>query len=131
MPIQVKVFDQMSPGSDAPRPDLQVESTKPTLRELIRERVRQEVTAYNEKLPEVYSGLVQPEDSERLLNGYRVKTKKPLDWQRQFEAAVSGFEQNAFFVLIDDEAVESLDATVELRPATEIRFLRLVPLMGG
>lgn len=131
MSIQIRVFDQTTPGSDTPRADLQVETNRLTLRDLIRERVRQEVAAYNEKLPDLYHGLVQPEESEKLLNGYRVKTRKPLDWERQYEAALAGFEQNAFFVLIDDQTVDSLDTAVELRPATEIRFLRLVPLMGG
>jgi hypothetical protein len=129
MPIQVQVVDETTPGSQTPRRELEIESPKLTLRELIRERVRREVAAYNESLPAIYNGLVQPDDSEMVLNGYRVKTRKPLDWQRQFETAVRSL--NGIFVLIDNEAVESLDETLELQSGTEIRFLRLVPLIGG
>lgn len=131
MSIEVQVVDETTPGSEDSRPTVAVESSVLTLRDLIRERIRQEVTDYNENLPEVYRGLIQPDDSEALLNGYRLKTKKPLDWQRQFDVAIRSFEENGVFVLVNDQAIESLDAAVELRSNTEIRFLRLVPLMGG
>lgn len=131
MSFQVQVVDETTPGSEGARQQLEVDSGKLTLRELIRERVRHEVAAYNENLPAIYNGLVQPDDSEKLLNGYRVKTRKQLDWQRQFETAVRSFEHNGIFVLIDGTAVESLDDIVELQPGSEVRFLRLVPLIGG
>jgi len=131
MPIEVQIVDEIAPGSEESRSGLQVSSAQLTLRDLIRERVRQEVDDYNQNLPEVFHGLVQPEDSERILNGYRPRTRKPLDWQRQFETAVRIFEQNGIFVLLDGTAVGSLDEAVELQPGSEIRFLRLVPLMGG
>lgn len=131
MPIEVQIVDEAAPGSQESRSGLAVSSSRLTLRDLIRERVRQEVAEYNQNQPEVYRGLVQPEDSEKLLNGFRTRTRKPLDWERQFETAVRIFEQNGIFVLVDGAAVGSLDDMVELRTGTEIRFLRLVPLMGG
>jgi len=131
MPIEVQIVDETTPGAEESRSGLQISSAQLTLRELIRERVRQEVAAYNQHQPEIFRGLVQPEDSERLLNGFRTRTRKPLDWQRQFETAVRTFEQNGIFVLIDGTAIGSLDEAVKLAPGSEIRFLRLVPLMGG
>ena len=131
MSIELQVVDETTSGSEASRISLEVESTQLTLRDLIRERVRQEVAVYNENQPEIYYDLVQPENSEKMLNGYRVKTRNPLDWQRQFEAAVRSFEQNGIFVLLDGKAIGSLDDSIELQPGTEVRFLRLVPLMGG
>jgi hypothetical protein len=44
---------------------------------------------------------VQPEESEQILNGFRVKTKRPLDWEVQCRRAYSSFEKNGFLVLVD------------------------------
>ena len=56
---------------------------------------------YNQALPETFQGLVQPEESEQTLNGFRVKTKRPLDWEVQCRRAYSSFEKNGFLVLVD------------------------------
>lgn len=131
MPIEVQIIDEAGASSEESRGTLQVSTAQLTLRELIRERVREDVATYNQNQPDIYHGLVQPEDSEKLLNGYRLQFRKPLDWQQQFEIAIRTFEQNGIFVLIDGESIGSLDEAIELEPGAEIRFLRLVPLIGG
>ena len=102
-----------------------------TARELIRERVKQEVEEFNKKQPELYNGLVQPTDTERTLNGFKFKTKRKLDWQEQFERAVEGFHRNAFILLVDDSQVEDLDQIIPIAPETSVTFIKLVPLVGG
>ena len=67
---------------------LQAETTP---RELIRSRVRQAVERHNQSQPEVFRGLVQPEESEQILNGFRMKVQRTLDWKVQFERACSNF----------------------------------------
>jgi len=102
-----------------------------TARELIRERVRQEVEEFNHRQPELFKGLVQPTDTERTLNGFRFREKRKLDWQEQFEKAIEGFHRNAFILLVDDLQVEDLDQAIPLSPETSVTFLKLVPLVGG
>ncbi len=102
-----------------------------TARELIRERVRQEVEAYNARQPEYFRGLVQPTDTERTLNGFRLKKPRTLDWREQYEKAVEAFHRNGFILLVDDRQVEDIDALIEVKPQTAVTFLRLVPLVGG
>ena len=47
------------------------------------------------------------------------------------EVALQAFEDGLYFVFIDDDQIETLDAKVMLKPASQLMFLRLVPLVGG
>ncbi len=105
--------------------------TRLTARELIGSRVRQEVERYNQSLPEVFRGLVQPEQSEQILNGFRLKTKRPLDSDVQIQRACSSFERNGFLLLVDGQQVAELDAEIDLHAESEVQFVKLVPLIGG
>jgi hypothetical protein len=118
-------------GSDDKEFTLDVPTERITLRELIRTRVHQEVGDYNLRQPEYFRGLVQPSDAERTLNGYKMRRRRRLDPQRQFEGAIESFNRNGFFVLVNDRQVEELEEEIEIRPDTTIAFLKLVPLVGG
>jgi hypothetical protein len=101
-----------------------------TLRELIRERVRREVEAFNAARGTLFQGLVQPERSEAVLNGFDTGTHRPLDWEVQYARAVAAFERNGFFVLINDKQITGLDEPLP-GDLAEVRFVRLMPLVGG
>jgi hypothetical protein len=102
-----------------------------TSREIILERVRQEVEDYNASQPEYFRGLVQPTDAERTLNGFKLRKMRMLDWKEQYEKAVEAFHRNGFILLVDDRQVEDIDAVIEVRPQTTVTFLKLIPLVGG
>lgn len=102
-----------------------------TLRQLIRRRVLQEVSTYNETRPEVYQGLVQPEESEQVLNGYRLSRAREIDAEAQCRLALNSFERNGFMVLVDDRQVDDLDQKLQVTSGSEVVFLKLVPLVGG
>jgi hypothetical protein len=102
-----------------------------TLRELIRLRVRDEVARYNARPTDRFNGLVRPVAAEEDLNGYRMRTAEPIDWERQADAALAAFARNGFFVLVADRQVEDLDEELTLDEASEVAFVRLVPLVGG
>jgi len=110
---------------------LEVSSERITLRELIRQRIREEVDEYNREQSDIFFGLIQPTDTERVLNGYRLKAKRLLSWENQYVKALQGFEKNGFFVIVDGEQIEDLDQFIALREASKVRFLKLVPLVGG
>jgi len=101
------------------------------VRELIRARIYQEVQDYNQKQPEYFRGLVQPNDVERMLNGYKLRTKRKIDWEEQYRQALDAFERNRFFVLVGDKQADSLDQEFEVKVDTEVSFVKLVPLVGG
>lgn len=102
-----------------------------TLRQLIRLRVSEEVSKFNEVRPEIYQGLVQPEESEQVLNGYQLKRSRAIDMEAQCRLALNSFERNGFMVLVDDRQVEDLDEKLEVTAGSEIVFLKLLPLVGG
>jgi len=129
--MTVHIVDQVIPGQLSPAVSVLVPQAATTARELIRSRVQQEVERHNQLLPEVFCGLVQPEESERILNGFRMKTRRPLDWQKQFERACAAFQRNGFLLLVDGRQVSELDEPIELRAGSEVQFVKLVPLVGG
>ena len=102
-----------------------------TARELIRERVKQEVEEFNARQPEHYRGLVQPTDAERTLNGFKLKKMRKLDWNEQYKMAIEGYHRNAFILLVDALQVEDLDQPIKLHADSTVTFLKLIPLAGG
>lgn len=111
--------------------ELELAAEKISVRELIRSRVYQEVQDYNVKHGQVYHGLVQPEDAEKTLNGWKITKPRLLDWKKQFERAVEGFESNRILILINERQAESLDEEFTIASGTSVTFLRLTPLVGG
>jgi hypothetical protein len=81
--------------------------------------------------PTRFRGLVQPTDSERTLNGYRLKQPRAINATAQLAKAIAAFQGNQIIMLVDDRQVESLDEEITLRPNTRVSFLRLTPLVGG
>jgi len=102
-----------------------------TVRELIRARIYQEVQDHNRSGATLFRGLVQPADTEKTLNGFKFSRPRTLDWEQQYRRAQDAFRRNGFVVLVGDRQAESLDEEFEVRPDTEVRFVKLVPLVGG
>jgi len=121
-----------SPGAKSFRQwSLEVLTERLTVRELIQSRVYQEVQDHNRRPPAEFQGLVQPNDAERTLNGFRLKKPRQLDWHQQFDRAVEAFESNQVLILINDRQAESIDQELDVTPGTEVTFLRLTLLVGG
>ncbi|MEM9703046.1 MAG: hypothetical protein AAF907_11455, partial [Planctomycetota bacterium] len=101
-------------------------------RELIRERVFQEVKDRNAGVSATRRMLVTPASRERELNGERRGPSAPtIDWKKQFEAACEAFEKNQILILIDDVQAESLDQSFDVATTSEVAFLKLTLLVGG
>src|SRR5260370_17751777 len=88
------------------------------------------VEAMNRHRPEVYHGLIQHEEAEGLLNGYRVKQLRELDPEREFQRACRAFAANGLLVIAGGRQVESLDEEIDLATG-EVEFLQLAALAGG
>lgn len=127
----VAFVDETTAGERADAWHLEIFEERLALRELIRRRVFQEVAEHNATMPVVFRGLVQPGDTERTLNGFRMREPRRVDPEEQFARAVEAFGRNGFVVLVADRQVEELDDVVDLRQGTEITFLKLVALVGG
>jgi hypothetical protein len=128
--MQMTIRDETATGRQTGFIVLDIPQTI-TLRELIRLRVREEVARYNAHPTERFNGLVKPTDAEEDLNGYRMRQASRIDWERQADAAIEAFGRNGFFVLVGDRQVEELDEPLDLDDASDVAFVRLVPLVGG
>lgn len=102
-----------------------------TVRELVRLRVREEVARHNAAPAQVFLGLVKPTDAEVAANGYRLKTARRLDWEKQADVAEEAFSRNGYFILVGDRQVEDLDEVVDLDADPHVAFVKLTPLVGG
>jgi len=129
MALTLSVFDETTAGERRTAGAFQFDAATLTLREIIRLRLQQEVERFNRSQAEVFRGLVQPEETERTLNG--VRERRPLDWQKQFEKALAAFQGNSLMVLVDDRQITELDEAIHLTEQTKVTFLKLLPLMGG
>jgi hypothetical protein len=131
MPITVKIQDQSGAGRVGATTTLEGISHKITLRDLVRTRVREEVARYNAGPEPIFSGLVMPEGAQPTHEGFRMPQPRRIDWQQQADRAIQAFQRNGFFVLVDDRQVTELDEPLDLTPDSDIRFIRLVQLVGG
>lgn len=131
MPVRIHVSDEVVPGELSGTRPVTIPQATTTARELIRCRIREEVQRHNESPTEVFHGLVQPEQSERILNGFRMPFPHPLSWEVQFERACSSFLRNGFLLIVNGRQVLELDEPIELQTESEVRFVKLVPLIGG
>src|SRR5947199_8938314 len=95
------IRDESLSGDSLHEWSLEVMTERITVRELIRSRVYQEVQDFNQAQSGEYRGRVQPTDSERTLNGYRMKKRRQIDWREQFERAIEAFESNQVIVLVN------------------------------
>jgi hypothetical protein len=131
MATALTIHDEGTSGGRIRSFKLHLASERITVRELIERRVSQEVEEYNRAQPEYFQGLVQPTDAERVLNGYRLRQKRMLDVAEQRAKAIEAFQRSGFFVLVDDRQLDGLEDEIAVRPDTEVRFVKLVPLVGG
>jgi hypothetical protein len=127
----ITLYDETTLGEKSPGLRLVLPTQRITARELIRQRIDREVDSYHQDRSQPFQGLVQPSDSERLLNGYKLRTARKIDKVKQFELAIAAFSNNGFILLVNDLQVEDLDLELELEDDSIVSFLKLIPLVGG
>ncbi|MEU8076282.1 hypothetical protein AB0B31_12625 [Catellatospora citrea] len=127
----VTFVDETTAGDRGTAWQLEMAEEQLTLREIIRRRVYREVAEHNAAGGDHFRGLVQPGDTERTRDGFRMSKHRQVDAEEQFSRAVQAFSRNGFVVLVDDRQVEDLDSELPVHRAVEVTFLKLVPLVGG
>ena len=129
--MKVLIKDETLGGGTSNSFPIEIEQEYLTVKELIKTRIFDEVKRYNEKLPEYFSSLIQPTNSELTLNGYKMMEKKKVDPEKQFYLALDAFVKNGFFLIINGFQVFSLDEKVQVQENMELNFVKLTPLVGG
>ncbi|MEE1898677.1 hypothetical protein V1389_10040 [Flavobacterium rakeshii] len=129
--MKILIKDELLSGKSVFETEIDFASEIVTVKDLISERVKKEVADYNNRLPEYFNGLVEPLDAEKTLNGYKLKSKKVIDAEKQIYIALDAFQKNGFFVLVDNHQADSLEEQIVLKATTTISFVKLTPLVGG
>ena len=127
----IAIKDEHFSGSIIQEINLDFQQENVTVRDIITQRVIQEVENYNQKLTGYFYGLVEPSDAEKTINGFKLTTRKMIDAEKQVYVALDAFNKNGYFLLIDTIQSESLDQEVLLKSTTSISFIKLTPLVGG
>lgn len=127
----ISVADASFTGKVLQKIELEFATEWVTVKDIITARVNQEVEEYNQKQGEYFRGLVIPSEAEQTLNGYKLKDKKRIDAEKQVYVALNAFQNNGYFVLIDNVQSEDLEQKVLLKADTSINFVKLTPLVGG
>ncbi|PSS47025.1 hypothetical protein [Pseudomonas sp. BBP2017] len=104
-----------------------------TVRQLIRERVHQEVLLHTQSADSHQRQcLVVASALEATLNSARQMTEqRPVDWRKQADIACQAFERNGFVILLDEQQAEHLDDILTIRHDSVASFIKLTPLVGG
>jgi hypothetical protein len=129
--ISLKITDETFAGKILNEISIKVSGERLTVKDIIEARVYAEVEDYNNKLTQIFTGLVQPTDAEVSLNGFKLRRIKKIDGEKQVYTALDAFQKNGFFVLIDNKQAESLDEEVLVSNESTVSFVKLTPLIGG
>jgi hypothetical protein len=124
MSVTLTIYDETLTGERTPRLTLDFVESSIKLSDLLCQRVCQEVQHYNQCQPEYFRGLVQPNGSEPTLQGYKLPKQRLIDPKQQYQKALQVFERSGFMILVNDCAVEDLDAEIDLSHELTVSFLR-------
>ena len=131
IPMKILIKDETPGGETQNSFPIEIKQEYLTVKELIKIRIFEEVKRYNEKLPEYFSSLVQPTNSEVTLNGYKMIEKKKVDPEVQFYHALDAFMKNGFFLILNNVQISSLEEKIKIQDNMELNFVKLTPLVGG
>ncbi len=129
--VTLTINDETMTGTVQSSQDITFDTALVTVKDIIEARVKVEVAKYNNTLHEYFNGLVQPTDAERTLNGYKMRERKTIDAEKQVYIALNAFQNNAFFVLINNRQAETLTEELFIDDKSSVSFVKLTPLVGG
>lgn len=121
MPVTIRAQDQATDGKTLREFVLQFLTERVTVRELLRSRIFQGVTEENARRAM----------AEGKGGGPRKSKPVTLDFDDEFAKALEAFQVGRVIVLVDDRQLDDLATEVVVAPSTSVKFLRLVPLVGG
>ncbi len=119
-------------------PEWDTRDTPLTLRDLISEIVREQVTAFRERredrrfLHALTAAQIETAAARGKVDlGGRTEDEPDADPDAAVANALLAFEDGLYYVFVDNEHRTSLDDTITLRAESRVTFLRLVALAGG
>ncbi len=131
MTTTLTIHDETTSGQKTHTLTLGCSGERLTVRDLIRARIYQEVEAYNQGATAYFRGLVAPSEADPTPNGYKLREHRKIEWEQQYQRALEAFGQHGFLVLVGDQQAQTLDQEVQIKPDTEVCFVKMMPLVAG
>lgn len=131
---EITIKDESMTGTIRNQFVMKVQNENVKVKDLIKSRVFHEVNLYNRSKLDFFQGLVQPLDSDSIegkLNHYKMREPKLIDAEKQYYLALSAFQNNGFFMLIDNEQYSDLEEEIKIHKNLSVSFVRLIALVGG
>lgn len=131
---EITIRDESMTGTIINQFVMKVQSDSVKVKDLIKSRVFHEVDLYNRSKSDFFRGLVQPIDSDSVegqLNHYKMREPKLIDAEKQYYLALSAFQKNGFFMLIDNKQYTDLEIEIKIHENLYVSFVRLIALVGG
>ena len=136
MEITIKVHEKSISKTDFEYKFI-VTSDTIEVKELIFEKVRQEVLSYNENIAETLKQVNMSNTFETALNdeikvSLRNKRKLELeDIEKQYYTALDGFNKSKYFIFVNNKQYQHLDDKIEVTHSMNVLFMKITPLVGG
>ncbi len=127
----ISIKDETATGKIIEEISLEYEEESITVQELIKARVYAEVQKNKKPVfsPEP-SGLGQFQEKNKFEEQQKYFDSLS-DAEKQFYIALDAFQKNNFFIVFNNEQLDSLDQKIELKENTPVSFIKLTQLVGG
>lgn len=115
----------------------ELEAKEITLRSLLTHIVHAEVEAFRSRQSQRrLLNILSPEQIQLGLAQGKIESggselDQAVEVEEAVEAALEAFTDGFYYVFLDEQQIEDLEAKVVLNQQSELLFLRLVPLVGG
>lgn len=96
---------------------------------LLDSRIRREIASYNERPGPVFVGLVQPADSIRHSDGFRLRRPRPLDADAAIAAAREAVATGMLAFELEGERVTDLDHLLDVDAHAEVLIVLERPVV--
>lgn len=128
----LRVRDETMMGKLIYEFDLPLPKKQLSVRDIISERVKQEIEQYQHQRKNNGYSLVEVSSVEKILNKYGIKETVKTDIEKQLDIAFRAFDNNGYFIIINDVQVETLEQIINLDDENlSVSFIKLVALVGG
>lgn len=124
----ITIKDETASGKVLHEIALRFEKEYITVKELIESRIKLEVEKHESQDMSKLQTLVTPLNKIDYLDA---KRQKSIDVEKQIYVALDAFQNNGFFILVDDEQVDQLDQRILIDESSNVSFIKLTPLVGG
>lgn len=126
----VALVDENARGEVIRRQSLKLSAASLSVADIISERVRSEVKLFNLQRPVRFRALVTPRGAEETEQGFRLPQHRDLDADTHVKAALDGFEQKLFFVMVGGKEQKQLNDVIELTDGVDVSFIKLMPILA-